>query len=355
VADGKTRFRALSRAWSEGPSAFISDLGNLGFKLQTPSEAQLKHLSAHWSAIHEPSSVDGTASQYAYTYARKLPANALAWGLILLEGKESSDDLPANTLCLAENAEAAMDFILQKCSSPEWAGRSLDTPEEVHAEDNVVVGPHCEFGRGVVLESGVRLGARVKIGNHTRVGAHTVIGDDCEIGNYCRIKAHAAIGGQGFGLIRYPKDNYPRVRRHVGRVVVEDHVQIGSFVAIDRGVFEDTRIGRGSCVDNLVQIAHNSKLGANNVLCGLVGLSGSTVLGNNVTLGGLVGTKGHLSVGDNSMIAGQSGITTDLPANSKVKGYPPRPLQEALRVEVLIGKLPELYDRIKALEKALKK
>jgi UDP-3-O-[3-hydroxymyristoyl] glucosamine N-acyltransferase LpxD len=349
MGETRARFRSLSRVWPDGPSALIADWLKLGFDVSSPSAKVIESLKAHWPHISTPTSDDSVADNHSYVYSKELKGPS-SFGLHLCE---NANEVYPNAI-IVKNVEAAFDFILNKVSVPEWTGRGVDTPEEVQCENNVLVGPDCVFGQGVVLESGVRIGARVKIGDHTRIGANSFIADDTEIGHHCRLKSHTAIGGYGFGLIRYPKDNFARIRKHIGRVVIGDRVNIGSFVSIDRGVLSDTTIANGTCLDNHIQIAHNCSLGQNNVLCSYVGLSGSTHFGNNVTVGGMVGTKGHLTVGDNVMVAGQSGITTNIPSNSQVKGYPPRPISEALKIEVLTGKLPEIYERLKALEKALK-
>jgi UDP-3-O-[3-hydroxymyristoyl] glucosamine N-acyltransferase LpxD len=349
------RFRSLARVWPQGPETLIAEWKNLGFEISESSAKAIEDIKSRWAQFQFPASIECAPQKTSFTYT-KLASSKISsdWGFVLCEKAQELDQTNLAIINIS-HADAAFDYILQKISAPDWAGRSIDVPEEVQTEEGVVVGPGCEFGRGVVLECGVRLGTRVKIGDFTRIGAHSVVGDDTEIGNHCRLKSHVAIGGQGFGLIRYPKDNFARVRKHVGKVIIEDRVNVGSFVAIDRGVLSDTRIGRGTCLDNIVQVAHNCTLGSNNVLCSFVGLSGSTHFGNAVTIAGMVGTKGHLRVGDNVTVAGRSGITSDLPSNVQVKGYPPRPIQEALKIEVLMGKLPELYERLKNLEKAMKK
>jgi UDP-3-O-[3-hydroxymyristoyl] glucosamine N-acyltransferase len=127
-------------------------------------------------------------------------------------------------------------------------------------------------------------------------------------------------------------------------------VRIGALVTVDRGVFEDTTIGSQSAIDNLVQIAHNCELGAGSIICALCALAGSTTTGENVTLAGMVGTKGHLHIGEGAVVAAQSGVTKDIPPGSMVKGYPPRPMAEALEIQALTTRLPELYRRLKDLE-----
>jgi UDP-3-O-[3-hydroxymyristoyl] glucosamine N-acyltransferase len=252
------------------------------------------------------------------------------------------------------NADAAMDFVLRRISEPEWAGSSAPVPAGVVAEAGVVVGPDCEIGEGTVLEAGVRLGARVKIGRNCRIGAHSRIGDDCVLGEGCELTALVSIGGQGFGFVQYPGEERRRPRLHVGRVVLGDAVRVGAQVAIDRGVFEDTVVGSQTALDNIVQIGHNCRVGTGAVICSFVGLSGSTSLGDNVTIAGMVGTKGHVRIGSNATVAAQSGVSRDIRDGETVKGYPPRPLPQALEIQALTTKLPEIYKRLKQVEAQLK-
>ena len=138
----------------------------------------------------------------------------------------------------------------------------------------------------------------------------------------------------------------------VGGVIIEDDVEIGSNTSIDRGTVGNTVIKKGSKIDNLVQIAHNCIVGENNILCGMVGLSGSTELGRNVMIGAGSGTKGHIKIGDNCIITARTSVSKDLKPGSEVKGmYPARPLAEELKIQTLVGKLPEIYERLKKLEK----
>jgi UDP-3-O-[3-hydroxymyristoyl] glucosamine N-acyltransferase len=276
------------------------------------------------------------------------------WGLVLFDRRlaPKAEELRRTCFALAVSApDAALDHLLRQLVSPEWSGASVPLPAGVSAEAGVVVGPGTTIGEGTVLEAGVRIGANVRIGRGCRIGAHSRIGDGCELGDRVTLTASVSVGGQGFGFASAPGST-PRPRLHVGGVRVGDDVRIGAFVAIDRGVFEDTVLGRGTALDNLVQVAHNCAVGRDGVLCAFVGLSGSTELGDRVTLAGLVGTKGHVRVGDGVTVAAQSGISRDLPDGSGVwKGYPPRPLAETLKTQALVDRLPELYERLRKLEK----
>jgi len=285
------------------------------------------------------------------------------WSIVVLD-RSASLDLSqfSQPLLLTTCAAAAVDT-LQKAQWPaDYAAESVsantsppntsprNSYTKVKIEDNVFIGPDVEIGEGTVIEFASRIGAGVKIGKNCRIGAHSRIADYCVIGNECDFTSHVSIGGQGFGFVKYPQKKSPQPRRHLGRVIVGDRVRLGAFVAIDRGVFEDTFVGNGTAIDNIVQIAHNCRVGENNVLCSFVGLSGTTVLGDRVTIAGMVGTKGHVNVGDDVTIAAQSGVSKDIAPGQVVKGYPTKPLSEALEIQTLISKLPQIVLRIKKLE-----
>lgn|GEM_PF-929937 len=253
-----------------------------------------------------------------------------------------------------QHPEAVLDFILRKCHEPEWTGKSASLPKHVRAEDNVVVGPDCEFGAGTILEAGVRIGARVKIAANCRIGAHTRISDDCIIGEGTHLAAHNVIGGQGFGLFDHPKAPHRRSRLHVGHVEIGKNNRFASFIGVDRAVFGVTRVGDNCCLDSHIHIGHNCEVGNDNVFCANVGLAGSTIVGDRCTFAGLVATKGHLKIGSDVVIGAQSGVSAPLEDGAHVKGYPPRPMAEALKIASLQSRLPEIYERLKGLEKTLK-
>jgi len=140
----------------------------------------------------------------------------------------------------------------------------------------------------------------------------------------------------------------------LGTVVIEDDVEIGACVTIDRARFDKTVIGKGSKIDNLVQVAHNVTLGPNCILAAQTGISGSTVLGRNVILGGQVGVADHLKLGDYVMAGAKSGISKSFPANTTLFWYPAKPVEKARDIIASVGLLPKLYERVKALEAKIK-
>lgn len=348
--------------WPSGFEGLLHDLHQAGFapKAQGLLTPDLLKSPEYFQNLQRPRSVlsnkHPSLSDFCFVGPKFKEADLSLWGLVLVDSTHpslSGTAFGSARLLVVNQAEAAMDLILSKILRPDWTGHGVPHPSHVHCEAGVVIGPGCQIGENVVLESGVRLGARVRIGPRTRICTGTRLGDDTEIGSDCFVGANCSIGGPGFGFVKYPgsrEQRRPRV--HTGSVVLGHHVRIGSLVSIDRGVFEDTRVGDFSALDNLVQVGHNCVVGTHAILCSMVGLSGSTTLGNHVTIAGLSGTKDGVSVGDNVTIAAQSGVSHDLPDNSLVKGYPPRPLKEALEIQSLVTRLPEIYKRLKSLEKS---
>jgi UDP-3-O-[3-hydroxymyristoyl] glucosamine N-acyltransferase len=165
------------------------------------------------------------------------------------------------------------------------------------------------------------------------------------------IHSGTVIGSDGFGFIQVGAvhQKIPQA----GTVEIQDDVEIGANVTIDRARFDKTVIGKGTKIDNLVQIAHNVLIGENSLIVAQAGISGSTVIGNNVTLAGQAGLAGHLSVGDRAIVAAQAGVTKSIPPDTVVSGYPAKPHSEAKRVNACMQRLPELYETISDLKKRI--
>ncbi|MCX6113474.1 MAG: UDP-3-O-(3-hydroxymyristoyl)glucosamine N-acyltransferase [Proteobacteria bacterium] len=216
---------------------------------------------------------------------------------------------------------------------------------------NVFIDEDVHIGKRTVLYPGVVILKNTIIGDDVVLYPNVSVYQNSKIGNRVIIGASTVIGSDGFGFIKDDDGSMLKVP-HIGGVIIEDDVEVGSNTSIDRGTLGNTIIKKGAKIDNLVQIAHNCIVGENNILCGMVGLSGSTELGNNVIMGAGSGTKGHIKIGDNCIVTARTSISKDLKPGSEVKGmYPARPLAEELKVQTLVGRLPELYERLKKLEK----
>jgi UDP-3-O-[3-hydroxymyristoyl] glucosamine N-acyltransferase len=202
---------------------------------------------------------------------------------------------------------------------------------------SAVLGEDCCVEAGAVIGPGARLGARCHVGANAVIGRSVIVGDGSRIGNNAAI-SHAVIGdrvhvgcgtvigGEGFGVVATPKGLL--CSPQLGRVIIGDNVRIGGNCTIDRGAMEDTVIGAGTVIDNLVQIAHNVKIGRNCIFAGQAGVAGSTQIGDNVMVGGQVAISDHLCIGSNARIAGKSGVMRDIPHGATFAGYPAVPVRK---------------------------
>ena len=207
--------------------------------------------------------------------------------------------------------------------------------------------PKVNFGKNVLIGKNVVIGNNTYVGNNSIIESNVSIGENCVIGSlvtiknsliksHVHIKDGAKIGVKGFGFIPIKQKNLRTPQ--IGKVVLEEGVEIGTNSTVDRGSVTDTVIGKNTFLDNQIHIAHNVKIGENCMLAAQVGIAGSTIIGNNVMIGGQAGVSGHLKIGNNVKIGGASGISTDLADNSKVMGYPAMPMREFARLRKKIEK-----------------
>jgi len=255
------------------------------------------------------------------------------------------DRAPADTVALVTAAPyRAFVTVAQKLFPQALRPSSLFEASGVAA--GAVVHPSARLENGVVIDPGAVIGPRAEIGSGTVIGATAVIGPDVRIGRDCAIGAgvtisHALIGdrviiypgariGQdGFGHLPGPKghDKVPQI----GRVIVQDRVEIGANATVDRGAIRDTVIGEGSKIDNLVQIAHNVEIGRHCLLAGQTGISGSSTVGDFVMMGGQVGIADNLRIGDGAMVGASSGVGRDIPAGERYIGTPAEPVRDFMK------------------------
>ncbi len=203
-------------------------------------------------------------------------------------------------------------------------------------EAGAIIGPQAQIGRGSRIAAGAVIGYRVAVGRDCFVGpgasvTHTLIG------NRVIIHAGVRLGQDGFGFAMGPSGHY-KVRQ-VGRVIVQDDVEIGANTTIDRGALKDTIIGEGTKIDNLVQIAHNVVIGRHCVIAAQTGISGSTILEDFVAMGGQCGTVGHIRIGAGAQIGAQSGVASDIPRGERWGGYPAKPMISWAREVALLKRL----------------
>jgi UDP-3-O-[3-hydroxymyristoyl] glucosamine N-acyltransferase len=268
----------------------------------------------------------------------------------------------AGTLIRVDNPAEAFAKLVEQVSPPPVTYKPGIHPSAVVASSarlgqDVSIRPH------VVIEDGA------VIGDRSVIGANSYIGHECRVGSGCaiyplvslrerttlgdRVILHGGVvlGADGFGFesVGGKHKKIPQV----GYVEIGDDVEIGANTAIDRGRFGRTRIGNGTKIDNLVQIAHNCMIGEHCIICGLVGIAGSVIIGNHVTIAGQVGIAGHLTIGDKSIIMAQAGVTKDVPSGSVMLGAPAVPHKEFKRANAAIQRLPSMLPKIHELEQQL--
>lgn len=255
---------------------------------------------------------------------------ALAETLSLLYPKPQREAQIAPTAQVAQGVELGADVSIGAYSVVE-AGTKLG--------DGVTVGPLCFIGENCAVGAGTELKDQVSLYANTEIGAR------------CILHSGTRVGVDGFGYVLH--ENQHRKVPQVGRCVLEDDVEVGANVCIDRGSVGETRVGAGTKIDNLVHIAHNVSIGRGCIIVAQVGIAGSTTLGNGVALAGQVGIVGHLHIGDGARVAAQAGVSHDIPAGETWFGYPARPRTEAMRASAAFMKLPELIRRVQRIERQL--
>jgi UDP-3-O-[3-hydroxymyristoyl] glucosamine N-acyltransferase len=213
------------------------------------------------------------------------------------------------------------------------------------------VGERTVLGRGVVLHAGVYVGDDVAVGDECEFFPHVVVRERITVGNRVVIHAGSVLGTDGFGY-RWDGSKHRKIPQ-IGTIAIEDDVEIGSCVCIDRAKFGTTRVGRGTKVDNLVQVGHNVRVGPHCIVCGQAGLAGTVTLGTGVVLGGQSAVRDHITLGDGTMLAGCSGVMEDVGPKQVVSGLPALPHRQFLREQAALRRLPDLVVQIRKLEERL--
>ncbi|MCX7972939.1 MAG: UDP-3-O-(3-hydroxymyristoyl)glucosamine N-acyltransferase [Candidatus Aminicenantes bacterium] len=233
-----------------------------------------------------------------------------------------------------------------------WIAASAQIGPEVSVGPGCVIGERVKIGARTVIHPLVVIYSDVEIGEDCLIHSHVAIREKTIIGNRVIIHNGVVIGSDGFGYVQLEKGEHRKIPQ-LGRVIIEDEVEIGANTAIDRATLGETRIGRGTKIDNLVQIAHNVKIGANSILAGQVGIAGSTRIGQRVVMGGQVGIADHVDIGDGVLIAAKSGVMRDLPPGAFVAGIPSLDIKEWRKICVLLPRLAETFKEIKELKERI--
>lgn len=222
-------------------------------------------------------------------------------------------------------------------------GKEVFIGPYVVIEAGSIIGDHC------ILKSHIHIGREVTVGEHTTIHSHVTVYDECQVGSRVIIHASTVIGSDGFGYT-FVDGKHLKVP-HIGRVIIEDDVEIGANTAIDRATMGATVIGEGTKIDNLVQVAHSVKLGKHNILCGFTGIAGSTTSGNHVIFAANVGVSDHVRIDDGVVLGARTGV----PPNKHLKegnvylGNPARPKDLAIQHELGVNRIPLIRKNIKAL------
>ncbi|RJP33387.1 MAG: UDP-3-O-(3-hydroxymyristoyl)glucosamine N-acyltransferase [Phycisphaerales bacterium] len=286
-------------------------------------------------------------------FTRRLPGSKA--GAALVPADFGPTPMPA---VLCRRVDRALAAVLAYFAPPEY-----QPPPGVHATAvvsdaaligegcaigaHVVIGPRSRLGPGCTLFPGVYVGAEVVLGSQCRIGANAVVADRCELGDRVVLHPGAVIGGDGFGFY-FDEGRHNRVP-HVGRVILEDDVEVGSCSCVDRAKFGATRVGKGTKIDNLVQVAHNVRLGSHCLLAGQTALAGSSRAGDYCVFGGRSATTDGVRVGDGAVIAACSVAARDIPAGQTVLGFPAQDIHEEKRERASLRRLPKFFEKIRQL------
>lgn len=297
-----------------------------------------------------------SSEQYLDEFNRTRAAGVIVSRKVKLAGDPGAQATP---VLVVPDAELATARVLELFAPPIPRPPAGVDPQ-AHVDPTATIGPGAAIGARAFVGARSRVGARSVIHSGTFVGPDVSVGDDCEffpnvvireritIADRVILHAGAVIGSDGFGY-RWDGTRHVKVAQ-IGTVLIESDVEIGSCTCIDRAKFGVTRIGHGTKIDNLVQIAHNCTLGPHCILAGSVALAGSVTLGAGVVLGGQAAVRDHVTIGDGAMVAGCTGVTDDVPPKTIVSGTPAIQHRQNLREIGAVHRLPELLSEFNKLK-----
>lgn len=284
-------------------------------------------------------------------------------GAVIIPQKTNGTVLPSGkTLIRVTNPLLAFSQVLalfdrERVRHPEGIHPQAIIDPSVQVARGVAIGAHtviergASIGAGTIIYPGCYVGQGSRIGEKCLIYANVVLYEQTLVGSQVIIHSGAVLGSDGYGFVTV-EGRHQKIPQ-VGQVVIGDHVEIGANVTIDRATTGQTSVGAGTKIDNLVHIAHNVRIGRDCLIVAQVGISGSTRIGNRVTLAGQVGIIGHLTIGDGAVIAAQSGIMNDVAPGEVLFGSPARPHREAMKLQAIFGKLPEIYETFRLLKKKI--
>ncbi len=269
-------------------------------------------------------------------YEKFLPDTKAAAVLIR---KEDANKLPKNTIALvSDEPYLKLAFLTKLFVFPPWERGGYQINMSADVDESVRIGKGARIGKNVTIMPGCIIGPFVEIDQGCVIYPNVTIYRDTKIGKNVKIHAGSVIGSDGFGYA-HTKDGKHIKIYHLGRVVIEDEVEIGANTTVDRAVFGETRIKKGTIIDNLVQIGHNCEIGEYSILVSQVGLSGSSKLGRNVIMGGQSATAGHLEIAPFTTIAARGGVTKSIKTPGVYSGFPLMPHKTWLKLQGLLSRL----------------
>ncbi|MDB5621793.1 MAG: lpxD [Devosia sp.] len=334
-----TRFHRFAGPTSV--SAILSGLGRAGLLAELPGNAA-EHVITGAGELELAGSGDIALAAHS-SYGEQLRATNAGVVIVAPALRES---VPANTIALVADHPHhlfadVLDYLYPASTQAVIAGNRAELGAPIFELDvtigsNVVIGFGVEIGRGTTIGANTVIGPGVTIGRNCAIAANTTI-DCAHIGNNVVIHPGVRIGTEGFGWLDFGQTN--RKLPQLGRVLIQDGVEIGANSTVDRGALGDTCLGEGTKIDNLVQIGHNCRIGRNCLIAAMSGLSGSTIVGDGVLMGGGVGTSGHLTIGAGSVVHGRAAVTKNWPAGSKLAGAPAQDIRDFWRETATIRKL----------------
>ncbi len=290
--------------------------------------------------------------------------NTEATAILVNEDLVPDYNIDGPTLIYVNDVYSSLSLLMEQFQTNGHGKQGIESP--VHIAESV------EYGNNVFIGAFSYIGKDVKIGNNVKIYPHVIINNGCEIGDnsiiyssvhlynntkigkQCIIHAGSIIGSDGFGFAPQKSGAFKKMPQ-TGNVVIEDNVEIGSNTTIDRATMRSTIIRSGVKLDNLIQVAHNVEIGENTAIAAQTGISGSSKIGKNCVIGGQVGISGHITIADGSQIGAQSGVSNSIKEpNQKWFGSPVSSVKEGLKASILYKQLPEIYERLKAIEIKLK-
>jgi len=295
-------------------------------------------------------------------YCRFLSTTRASAVIVDPASHDASDGGPTPALLVVENAYAAFARAMSLFAEPAprlatgvhpsaWVSPAAKLGGEVAVGPNAVVMEDAEVGERSAIHPGAYVGAGARIGRDCVIHPNATVKSACVLGDRVIVHSGAVLGSDGFGFAR---DGSEQVKvPQLGGVLIDDDVEIGANVCIARATVGTTRVGRGTKIDNLVQIAHNVTIGQGSIVVAQVGISGSAEIGDRVVLGGQAGIVGHIRIGDDAMVGAQSGVTKSVPSGEQVSGYPARRHSLSKRVNACIQALPCLFQKVREMEKRL--